>query len=723
MNKQIIILIALLLNSLFLYAQNSGEAPLIKSRLEAPDLFISGSFFATYNLIEDNSKLNDHSVKWIKEKDKNTVLFKDVSDVRFILKDRNGADSFIQKYLTVLSEDGIEITNHNINLKNVTNLKVYNTGKKILDIYKLLKTPVQHYYFVFSIDNVVVKQFVSTDENTTVTQASVIATEATRVVQEYLNKSKVVEKATPAPTVKNNAKSNLPRPEAKNTNVVKANNSLSKEEKASNTPLVKLSKTETQLEYLAKENDINKVQAFLKNEKLTNESFQSRYSWYEININSNGKRISLTKSNNYFAIEANDNVVYYDLLNSNKTILKTSRSESNVFIKNNILYGLSKYKYTSSNDTTYTVSVRNPIDFDPTNYIVLETPLSPIAKYHQQTLFPKRKEKIKTGIGNADDFVINEMSLADLVNLTAELANETCPSCPAAFGYIRDYSDYNFGKWWGTIEKSEDVYNNTFIRSSDKAEMKVQLSNTANSYVSSISTNNSDIYNRFKNFIIKNPTIFTNPIGEQAKDEGKITFQLSHNNKKYFVVLQENKNADDSKFKYFVNAFLAKTKNMVADKKIELVVENKKPVPVKTENNTNNSNSNNIIESSNQKSTSSCKSTITYQQNKYREAFRDIFNTISLQSEYNSLYGDYMQQCMKSAEAIHFAFSQGCKGLNNEIRSKLVIEAKTLIDWLKGFDTHYQAFIRGDGYGEADIKKMYFKIEKDNKEIDLTAGW
>jgi surface protein len=121
--------------------------------------------------------------------------------------------------------------------------------------------------------------------------------------------------------------------------------------------------------------------------------------------------------------------------------------------------------------------------------------------------------------------------------------------------------------------------------------------------------------------------------------------------------------------------------------------------------------------------TKGCKNTIYYEQNQYRKSFGDIWNTISLRSEYNSLYGDAMQQCMKSAEAMHFAFSQGCNGLNNEIRSKLVIEAKALIDLLKNFDTHYKVFIRGDGYGEADIKKMYFKIEKANKESDLTAGW
>jgi len=160
-----------------------------------PDnLFIPDAYFTKYKL-ELQERSNAHIKDW--STIDRTAKIGVVDDDRWEFKDAEEALAWHKKNLTVNSESGAEIKDR-VYIPGAQDLHIYRESKSITDLNKSMGIDSKEYYFLFAIDKVVLKVFVSVNGNVSLDDASVFAKEAARNVRNALG---IVIAPPPKPVV------------------------------------------------------------------------------------------------------------------------------------------------------------------------------------------------------------------------------------------------------------------------------------------------------------------------------------------------------------------------------------------------------------------------------------------------------------------------------------------------------------------------------------------
>ena len=150
----------------------------------ADNLFIADAFFVKYNLTL-GPRTSPHIRDWstIDRTSKIGV----VDDVRWEFDNAEKAAEYHAKNLKVNSESGLEIQ-AKIYIPGALNLHIYRESKSITDLNKEMGIDTKEFYFLFTIDKVVAKVFVSVNGDVSVNDASVFAIEAAKTIKKALGK-------------------------------------------------------------------------------------------------------------------------------------------------------------------------------------------------------------------------------------------------------------------------------------------------------------------------------------------------------------------------------------------------------------------------------------------------------------------------------------------------------------------------------------------------------
>ena len=160
-----------------------------------PDnLFIPDVFFTKYKL-ELQERSNAHIKDWstIDRSAKIGV----VDDVRWEFKDAEEAMAWHKKNLNVNSESGTELKDK-MYIPGAQDLHMYRESKSITDLNKSMGIDSKEYYFLFAMDKVVVKVFVTVNGEVSLDEASAFAKEAAKSVRTALG---IVVAPPPKPVV------------------------------------------------------------------------------------------------------------------------------------------------------------------------------------------------------------------------------------------------------------------------------------------------------------------------------------------------------------------------------------------------------------------------------------------------------------------------------------------------------------------------------------------
>jgi hypothetical protein len=148
----------------------------------ADNLFIADAFFAKYNLTL-GPQTSPHIKDWSSMDRANK--FGVVDDIRWEFDDAAKAADYHAKNLKVNSESGLEIQSR-IYIPGVMNLHVYRESKSITDLNKEMGIDTKEFYFLFTIDKVVAKVFVSVNGDVSADDASVFPKEAAKTIKKAL---------------------------------------------------------------------------------------------------------------------------------------------------------------------------------------------------------------------------------------------------------------------------------------------------------------------------------------------------------------------------------------------------------------------------------------------------------------------------------------------------------------------------------------------------------
>jgi hypothetical protein len=141
--------------------------------------YISEDFFGPYSL--KSSKKTNHMHVWNNPDTKG--MYRTVNDIRYRFENADRAAADFDKNLEVYSEGGREI-HPAIKISGSTHLHIYTESKKMESLLKGFGlSDTRFYYFLFLMDNVYVKVYLSVDKSISVKQASLFAIEAARSVQ------------------------------------------------------------------------------------------------------------------------------------------------------------------------------------------------------------------------------------------------------------------------------------------------------------------------------------------------------------------------------------------------------------------------------------------------------------------------------------------------------------------------------------------------------------
>jgi len=158
------------------------------------NLFIPDAFFTKYKL-ELQERSNVHIKDW--STIDRTAKFGVVDDVRWEFKDADEAMAWHKKNLKVNSESGEELKDK-MYIPGAQELHMYRESKSITDLNKSMGIDSKEYYFLFAMDKVVVKVFVTVNGEVSLEDASVFAKEAAKSVRTALG---IVVPPPPKPAV------------------------------------------------------------------------------------------------------------------------------------------------------------------------------------------------------------------------------------------------------------------------------------------------------------------------------------------------------------------------------------------------------------------------------------------------------------------------------------------------------------------------------------------
>jgi len=148
-----------------------------------PDnLFIPDAFFTKYNL-EMAPQSNVHIKDW--STIDRTARIGVVDDVRWEFNNAEEAMAYHKKNLGVNSESGIEIHDR-VYIPGAQELHIYRESKSITDLNQSMGIDTKEFYFLFVIDKVVAKVFVTVNGDATIDDASVFAKEAAKDIRNAL---------------------------------------------------------------------------------------------------------------------------------------------------------------------------------------------------------------------------------------------------------------------------------------------------------------------------------------------------------------------------------------------------------------------------------------------------------------------------------------------------------------------------------------------------------
>jgi hypothetical protein len=146
--------------------------------------FISSDFFETYSL--KATKKNSHMRVWDNPDKKG--FYRTVNDIRFKFDNAEKAGEDFDKNLESNSEAGREL-HPGIKIPGTTHLHVFKESKAMEDRLKTFGVKdVRFYYFLFLVDNVYAKVFLTVDKSISVKGASVFAAEAAKRINAALGK-------------------------------------------------------------------------------------------------------------------------------------------------------------------------------------------------------------------------------------------------------------------------------------------------------------------------------------------------------------------------------------------------------------------------------------------------------------------------------------------------------------------------------------------------------
>ena len=148
-----------------------------------PDnLFIPDAFFVKYNL-KMAPQSNLHIKDW--STPERTAEIGVVDDVRWEFNNADEAMAYHKKNLVVNSENGVEIKD-GVYIPGAEELHIYRESKSITDLNQNMGINTKEFYFLFVIDKVVAKVFVTVNGNVSLNDASVFAKEAAKDIRNAL---------------------------------------------------------------------------------------------------------------------------------------------------------------------------------------------------------------------------------------------------------------------------------------------------------------------------------------------------------------------------------------------------------------------------------------------------------------------------------------------------------------------------------------------------------
>jgi hypothetical protein len=182
--------IAIVLGSLFLTSMQTASTcnlsrPVLQGDSIPNNYYISDSFFAPYSL-KSSSKKN-HTRTWMNPDTKG--MYKTMNDIRYRYASAEQAAEDFESNLQLHSEGAQEI-HPAIKIPGTSHLHIYKESKKMKELNKAFGlSDLRFYYFLFLVDNVYIKVFLSVDQSVSIKEASVFAVEAANSVQRALGNS------------------------------------------------------------------------------------------------------------------------------------------------------------------------------------------------------------------------------------------------------------------------------------------------------------------------------------------------------------------------------------------------------------------------------------------------------------------------------------------------------------------------------------------------------
>ena len=147
-------------------------------------MYFDSTFCSTYHLKNITKQFTRMNV-W-QNNIADTEDFIRVCDIRWRFKNHSEALTFHKKYISVNSEGGEEIKKANISIDKITELRVFRESAEMRKMNEALGGTMYFYYYLFVVDNVMAKVFVSSKKNITTERAAIFAKEAARRLNESL---------------------------------------------------------------------------------------------------------------------------------------------------------------------------------------------------------------------------------------------------------------------------------------------------------------------------------------------------------------------------------------------------------------------------------------------------------------------------------------------------------------------------------------------------------
>jgi hypothetical protein len=160
-------------------AQKAGTKDKINQDSVPQSYFIRDDFFVKYDMDQKASN-NPFMHVWISPV-KNSK-FSTINDIRLSFANKHKALAFFKKNLAANSENATEI-HPGITIQGTQELHIYKESDAMAIQNKKDGYNLRYYFFLFLVDKVYVKVFVSANIETTVQDASIFAIEAAKTVQ------------------------------------------------------------------------------------------------------------------------------------------------------------------------------------------------------------------------------------------------------------------------------------------------------------------------------------------------------------------------------------------------------------------------------------------------------------------------------------------------------------------------------------------------------------